>query len=179
MAVFYSKYDDKIASVETGDLTDSGQIIVQSQNLNNVILYGFESSFKYQPDADSEFKAVINYTWGEEDSGFEKEPADRIPPLNGLISYERQLNDKWSINPKINFSDTQDRLSSRDSGDARINPNGTGGFTSYNLYANLKVTEKSDLRLGLENIFDKKYREHGSGLDAAGRNFHISFSQKF
>jgi outer membrane receptor protein involved in Fe transport len=179
MAVFYSKYDDKIASVETGDLTDSGQIIVQSQNLNNVILYGFESSFKYQANADSEFKAVINYTWGEEDSGTEVEPADRIPPLNGLISYERQLNDKWSINPKIVFSDTQDRLSSRDSRDPRINPNGTGGFTTYNFYANLKVSDKSDLRFGLENIFDKKYREHGSGLDATGRNVHISFNQEF
>ncbi|VAW41432.1 hypothetical protein MNBD_GAMMA01-81, partial [hydrothermal vent metagenome] len=58
-------------------------------------------------------------------------------------------------------------------------PNGTGGFVSYNIYANWKLSGTAKIRLGLENIFDKKYREHGSGLEAAGRNFHASFSYLF
>ena len=178
-AVFYSKYKDKIASVETGELTSDGFIIVQSQNINDVALYGFESSMKHTFNGGSELKAVINYTWGEETSDNISEPADRIPPLNGFIGYKKELSDKWSINPKIIYASTQDRLSSRDVRDARINPKGTGGFVSYNLYANWDLAGNAKVRFGLENIFDKKYREHGSGLEAAGRNFHASINYLF
>jgi len=177
--VFYSQYKDKIASVETGDLTDEGQLIVQSQNINDVNLYGLESSFSYKFNADSEFNAVLNYTWGEETTDDINEPADRIPPINGFIGYERKINDKWNINPKIIYATTQDRLSARDIRDVRIHPNGTGGFVTYNIYANWKVSGASNVRFGLENIFDKKYREHGSGLEAAGRNLHASFNYLF
>ena len=179
LTLFYSKYKDKIASVETGELTDEGQFIVQSQNINNVTLYGLESSFQYDINADSKINMVINYIWGEETSNGNSEAADRIPPLNGFIGYKKQLNDEWSINPKIIFASTQDRLSARDARDARINPEGTGGFVTHNVYANWKPTGVLNFRFGLENIFDKKYREHGSGLEAAGRNFHASFNYMF
>ncbi len=178
-ALFYSKYTDKIASVETGDLTDSGQFIVHSENINDVVLYGFESNFRYDISDTSELKAVINYTWGKETSNTLTEPADRVPPLNGFIGYKKTLNDKWSINPKIIFAATQDRLSARDIRDPRIHPRGTGGFTTYNIHANWKPTGTSTIRFGIENIFDKKYREHGSGLEAAGRNYQISLNHLF
>jgi len=177
--VFYSEYKDKIASVDTGDFTDEGLLIVQSQNINDVTLYGLESSFSYKIDSNSEFNAVLNYTWGKETSEDLSEPADRIPPINGFVGYKRALNDKWSINPKIIYASTQDRLSGRDMGDPRINPNGTGGFVTYNVYANWKLTGTSNVRFGLENMFDKKYREHGSGLEASGRNLHASFNYLF
>lgn len=179
LAVFYSQYDDKIASVETGEPTNSGQIIVQSQNLNDVRLYGLESHFNYRFGDDSEFDAVLNYTWGEEKSELLTEPADRIPPLNGYIGYKKHLSNKWTINPKIIFADTQNRLSGRDISDPRINPFGTGGFVTYNLYSTWKLNSGANIRLGLENIFDKKYREHASGLEAAGRNYHASFNYLF
>lgn len=180
IAAFYSEFNDKIASVETEELTANGEIIVQSQNINDVNLYGLESSVTYEIDEHSEFQAVINYTWGEESSrGGSSEPADRVPPLNGFIGYKRQINDKWDINPKIIYAATQNRLSARDVRDARINPNGTGGFVTYNIYATWKLTPEANFRFGLENIFDKKYREHGSGLEAAGRNLHTSFNYLF
>ena len=179
LAVFYSQYDDKIASVETGEPTNSGQIIVQSQNLNDVRLYGLESHLNYRFADDSELDAVLNYTWGEEKSELLTEPADRIPPLNGYIGYKKHLSNRWTINPKIIFADTQNRLSSRDISDPRINPFGTGGFVTYNLYSTWKLNSGANIRLGLENIFDKKYREHASGLEAAGRNYHASFNYLF
>lgn len=179
LAIFYSQYSDKISSVETGEFNADGQVIVQSQNINDVILYGLESQFSYKINTNAKFNAVINYTWGEESFENQTEPADRIPPLNGFMGYTQKLNKQWSINPKIVYAATQDRLSNRDIGDPRINPNGTGGFVSYNFYANYKISAASNIRLGLENLFDKKYREHGSGLEAAGRNFHVSFNHLF
>ncbi len=179
VALFYSKYNDKITSVETGDLTDLGQFVVQSQNINDVNLYGLESNIKYRFVDGSEFKAVLNYTWGEEKSNDFIEAADRIPPLNGFIGYSKPINDKWTINPKIIYASTQDRLSARDIRDPRIHPNGTGGFVTYNVYANWKPSGTINVRLGFENLFDKKYREHGSGLEGAGRNFHASINYLF
>ena len=178
-AIFYSQYNDKITSVETGNLTDNGQFIVQSQNINDVVLYGLESSFEYKFANSSEFNAVVNYTWGEETTNGLSEPADRIPPLNGFIGYKIILNSQWSLNPKIVFAGTQNRLSARDIRDARINPLGTGGFVSYNFYANWNLTSSAKVRFGIENIFDKKYREHGSGLEAQGRNIHASINYMF
>ncbi len=180
IAAFYSEFNDKITSVETGELTTNGEIIVQSQNINDVNLHGLETSIKYDIDENSEFQAVINYTWGEESSiDDSSEPADRIPPLNGFIGYRRKINEKWTINPKIVYAATQNRLSARDARDARINPNGTGGFAVFNVYATWNVTDQANVRFGLENLFDKKYREHGSGLEAAGRNVHASLNYIF
>ena len=71
LAVFYSQYDDKIASVETGEPTDSGQIIVQSQNLNDVRLYGLRKpSLTIDLVMIRNLDAVLNYTWGEEKVSF-------------------------------------------------------------------------------------------------------------
>lgn len=179
VTLFYSSYKDKISSVETGELTDQGQIIVQSQNINDVKIYGLESSLNYEFENDSELNIVLNYTWGEEMFSDFSEPADRIPPLNGFIGYRKKLTDSWEINPKIIFSGTQDRLSSRDIGDPRINPMGTGGFVTYNFYSTWNLPNHTNIRMGIENIFDKKYREHGSGLEAAGRNLHVSVNHMF
>jgi outer membrane receptor protein involved in Fe transport len=34
------------------------------------------------------------------------------------------------------------------------------------------------LRLGLENVFDKTYKTHGSGVYAPGRNFYLEYAYR-
>ena len=74
---------------------------------------------------------------------------------------------------------TQDRLSARDLSDARINPFGTGGFVVYDTHFTWRHSINGQIRLGVENIFNKKYREHASGLDAPGGNYHVSYYTDF
>ena len=114
---------------------------------------------------------VINYTRGEEsgDQGAAF-PADRIPPLNGKLGLVYQLNPDWRIEPYLLFASRQDRLSPRDIRDSRIDPMGTEGWTTINLSLEWQLSQDLQLGLRLENLADKAYREHASGIDAAGRN---------
>ena len=96
-----------------------------------------------------------------------------------MIGYQQDLNTQWNIRSQVRFASTQDRLSARDLTDARINPFGTGGFVVYDTHFTWRSGVSSQVRLGVENIFNKKYREHASGLDAPGRNYHVSLYYDF
>ena len=176
---FVSDYQDVIASVLNGEVTDDGRDIVQSANINEVLIYGLESEVNYFLDNGGQFFGNLTYTWGEEESDGVEGPADRIPPAFGVVGYQQPVSLDWKLKGQIRYASTQDRLSARDLRDARINPNGTGGFTAYDAYATWYTDYGITMRFGIENIFDKKYREHASGLDAPGRNYHISVNYQF
>ena len=168
---FYLDYSDKITSVFTGETTQDGRNIIRSENRNKVEIYGLEAGAYWSfTDALNSY-VVINYTRGEEsgDQGAAF-PADRIPPLNGKLGLVYQLNPDWRIEPYLLFASRQDRLSPRDIRDSRIDPMGTEGWTTINLSLEWQVSQDVQLGLRLENLADKAYREHASGIDAAGRN---------
>ena len=53
--------------------------------------------------------------------------------------------------------------------DPRIDPNGTDGWAALSLRAQRALGPTWTLTAALENVFDERYREHGSGIDAPGR----------
>ena len=177
---FYLDYSDKITSVFTGETTEDGRFIVRSENRNNVEIYGLEAGLYWSILDDLRLIAVLNYTHGEEkndnDLAF---PADRIPPLNGQVGLEYFFSDGWRIEPFVLFASQQDRLSPRDVGDPRINPLGTAGWGTLNLLIDWQATPTLQLGLRLENLADKSYREHGSGIDAPGRNIGLWVNLSF
>jgi len=178
--IFYSDYKDKISSRFTGDLTPDGRFIVRSDNLNKVQLWGIESGLRYLFNDDVELYAVINYTHGEEnDAVGVTVPADRIPPLNGRIGFTFNPGHGLRLEPYMDFAGEQDRLSPRDTSDPRINPAGTSGWATFNLLLSWQVIQRLELGLRLENLADNNYREHGSGIDAPGRNLGVWFNFLF
>jgi outer membrane receptor protein involved in Fe transport len=169
--LWYADYRDKISSRFTGETTPDGRLIVQSDNLNQARLYGLESGLRYFAAEGWEFYAVVNVTRGEEtEPGGITIPADRIPPLNGRIGAVWEPSDRLRIEPYLDFADRQDRLSPRDERDPRIDPNGTAGFGTLNLLVTWQPAETWRTGLRVQNLGDKAYREHGSGIDAPGRN---------
>ncbi|MGA9572362.1 MAG: TonB-dependent receptor [Lysobacterales bacterium] len=169
--VFYLDYSDKITSVYTGDTTGDGRLVVRSENVNNVDIYGIESSLYWAVSAALRLFAVANYTRGEEHDDLGASfPADRIPPLNGQLGLEYFFNESLRMETYLMFAGQQDRLSPRDLGDPRINPDGTPGWGTLNLLLDWQATTRIQLGLRLENITDKEYREHASGIDSPGRN---------
>ena len=168
---FYLDYSDKITSVFTGDTTEDGRFIVRSENRNQVEIYGLEAGLQWALSDDLRLFAVVNYTHGEESDEMDTSfPADRIPPINGQLGVEYFFNENWRIEPYVMFAGNQDRLSPRDVGDPRINPLGTAGWGTLNVLLDWQATNSLQLGLRLENLGDKAYREHASGIDAAGRN---------
>ncbi|MBI2957156.1 MAG: TonB-dependent receptor, partial [Acidobacteria bacterium] len=55
----------------------------------------------------------------------------------------------------------------------------TPGFATFNLRGGYQVSERSDLIFVLENLLDKNYRWHGSGVDAPGINLQLSYRYRF
>jgi len=170
---------NKIASVFTGDTTPDGRQVVQSQNIARVRLHGLENEFEWYGTAGQRLWGTLNYVWGEERTTGQVQPADRIPPLNGSLGFSRPISPRWHIAMQARFAAAQRRLSARDRRDARIDPAGTGGFASFDASLTWHPNPYHSLRLGLQNLFDKRYREHGSGLHAPGRGLLLSWHGLF
>jgi hemoglobin/transferrin/lactoferrin receptor protein len=73
----------------------------------------------------------------------------------------------------------QNRLSERDTGDPRINPKGTQGWVTASLRAGWQINAYLAVKGALENVFDKSYREHGSGINAPGVNAVLTLETRF
>ena len=178
--VFFLDYRDKITSVLTGNQTADGRDIVRAENRNRVQLSGLELNLDVELDAQSRLFASLNYIYGEEDDGAGmQEPADRVPPLNGRLGFEWTSLAGLSLRPYLLFAGPQDRLSDRDERDPRIDPTGTDGWLTANVQMSYALRPELTLGLRLENLFDKRYREHGSGVDAAGFNAGLWLDYRF
>ncbi|MBT8144295.1 MAG: TonB-dependent receptor [Gammaproteobacteria bacterium] len=179
--VWQADYRDKIDSVPTGEIDESGRTIVQSRNTAELDLWGIESGLRYR-SGDGRFgvEGVINYTRGEQtDADGFSQPGDRIPPLNGLLAVSYGLSPEIGVDAAVRFAADQERISDRDAGDPRIDPNGTAGWAVFDLGLQWQVSAALDARLWLDNVMDKRYREHASGIDAPGRSLGLSLSASF
>ncbi len=178
--VFSLDYEDRIESVTTGDVTPDGRNVTQSQNLASADVYGIEGSARFEISDALTLDAMINATRGDARVAGETEtPADRVPPINGRIGLVYSPPGNWRAEVNTVFADDQDRLSPRDVGDPRIDPNGTPGWITANASFDYEPNESWSLRIGLFNLFDERYRTHGSGIDARGRNLVVSASYRW
>ncbi|MCJ7591866.1 MAG: TonB-dependent receptor [Woeseiaceae bacterium] len=179
--VFYAlRFYDRITSVLTGDTTASGRDIVQSVNAAETAIHGAEASLTFALREAVRARAVLNYTWGSETIGSGgAQPADRIPPLSGELSLDVDLNTAWQWQSWLTVSGPQDRLNDREIRDVRINPDGTPGWTIVGTEVSCQLSEEWRINLMADNLFDKNYRVHGSGLDSPGRNFSITLRRRW
>jgi outer membrane receptor protein involved in Fe transport len=179
--IFYRlDYRDRITSVLTGVTTTDGRDIVQSRNQAEADIWGLEAAVNFAFHDNLILDAIVNFAYGKEkESNNTSVPADRMPPFNGRVGLRYELNELLVFEPYIVFADSQMRLSPRDIRDVRINPEGTSGWLTANLGAFWEPNAIWRVKVSLENLFDKQYRHHGSGIDAIGRNFSLSFAARW
>ncbi len=179
LIAFRSSYRDKITSVLTGNVI-GGALEVQNRNVAELDLWGVEAGVRCRmPSPDLELYATATYTRGEEDTDTGTMPADRIPPLYGKLGARWQVRESLGVEAYGLYATRQDRLSSRDRIDPRVNPQGTAGWGTLNARVAWRASEHFDLSLRAENLGDKHYREHGSGLDEPGRNIILTADYSF
>jgi outer membrane receptor protein involved in Fe transport len=173
--VFFAlHYSNRIVSALTGNTTPDGRDVTQSQNVDQANIHGIELSARWFYSDSLTADVVVNYLRGEQtDAGDADVPADRIPPLNGRLAVRYHRVSDFSIESYLMFAGRQDRLSPRDAGDVRINPNGTSGWGTVNVSAVWQVNDALWLSAQIENLFDHRYRLHGSGIDAVGRSLGV------
>ena len=175
LMIFTLRYDDRITSVGTGNVTADGRDIVQSVNAAESSIRGVEAGIEVRLSDDINARGVLNYTWGEQQvSGNDTEPAGRIPPFNGELVLSWDAGGDYRFESWLRFAGDQDRLSARDVSDVRIDPEGTPGWVVTGASVQKSLATDWLISVSLDNLLDKRYRVHGSGLDAAGRNLGIS-----
>jgi TonB-dependent heme/hemoglobin receptor len=167
---YRSRYNDKITSVLTGEVTASGQLVVQSRNATELDLWGFEAGVEWRPSETARVFATATTTRGDEQFDGDEYPADRIPPLFGKLGASWRWREDVDVEAYAFYAAEQDRLSPRDLVDPRINPAGTPGWTTINARIGWQPTDSLGVTLRLENLGDRRYREHGSGIDEPGRS---------
>ena len=104
----------------------------------------------------------------------------RIPPAQGVIGL------RWRDRDMRNWFDIytwlagrQNRLSERDIRDSRIPPGGTPGFAIVNVNLGVQLGENDQLTLGVENLFNKTYKVHGSGVWGSGLSGHFGYQMYY
>ena len=125
----------------------------------------------------------------------------REPPLNGIfgIQWEPLTTQFWAT-LFVRAAAEQRRLNRSDIRDPRIpgktrdlegptsvefddNGNavdaGTPGWWTVNIRGGVKLYEYTRLTLALENLLDRRYRPHGSGVNAPGFNVSLSWDTRF
>ncbi len=180
LMAFRLDYRDRIVSRLTGDITASGRDIVQSANAARSEVTGLEFALDGALTERWRLAAGLTYTRGEQrEEGAATEPGDRIPPANGFFRLEFLPTDTWQLELALASAQGQDRLSARDVRDSRIDPAGTPGWLTLGGALAFTPEDGVSFRFSIDNLTDRRYRRHGSGIDAAGRNVAIAISYRW
>lgn len=97
-------------------------------------------------------------------------PLRRIPPAHGRALVGWSSDGSLWVEGYSVFAARQTRLAPGDLTDIRIPVGGTPGFLTLNVRGGVRITSALQVTLGLENLTNRTYRTHGSGIDAAGTN---------
>ena len=186
LAWFYTRIRDMIVRYPTGRTID-GDAEVQKANVGDGFVTGIEARADYGLTRAVTLFAALAWQWGEVDTFptsaqvKDREPMSRIPPLTALVGARWQPPGKrYWVETVVRMADDQTHLSTRDKADTqRIPPGGTPGYGVWDIRAGIALTERLAISGSIENILDKDYRVHGSGINEPGRNVILSADWAF
>ncbi|MDO6445073.1 TonB-dependent receptor [Colwellia sp. 1_MG-2023] len=163
--IFYQKIDDYIQGIPLGmnDMSASMMANMMSGDdnplqFNNVDakLYGVDLDGYVQVDEHFRISAIVSYVRGER-----RDISDnlyRIAPLNGQVNASFS-NENWSTNLAFVFADSTDNVS------VTNDEQTSAGYGLINVDLQYYVNNQITLRAGVDNVFDKEYRNHLGGYN--------------
>jgi len=172
ISIFNNRLKNQIVrekAAYNGSSTIDGEQVYKKQNQarSNIMGVEFESGWQLT----RQFSFINNLTWLRGKNLENDKPMRRIPPLSGKLALQYNKSGIFG-EAEFLFAAKQDRLSGGDIDDHRIPNGGTPGWNIMNLKAGF-AWKTISLNAGLQNIFNKAYRIHGSGVDGYGRSFWI------
>jgi outer membrane receptor protein involved in Fe transport len=159
---------------EDGDgVEDPGEPpIFIKRNAAEAYIKGVEMQGHWSISPEWRVRGNAFYTYGQNVT--DHEPMRRIPPLMGLAGVEWHR-DGTRLEFFVRAAGEQRRLSGGDVNDTRIDPGGTPGWTDWNVRGSRSLGPvRVDLTLG--NLFDRAYKEHGSGVYNPGRHLVLALT---
>ncbi len=169
-AIFYIRLYDIITRSKVEGEKINGYDVYNKNNSETAFIRGFEHTLKVAVTKTISVHNNFSYTYGQNISL--NEPLRRIPPFHGMtkISYERG---KFYVDAIAQYASEQNRLSSGDKSDNRINQYGTSGWSILNINTGYEFKYLT-INTGIQNLFNKDYRTHGSGINGIGRSLWLS-----
>ena len=168
--VFYSKVDDYIQG--TPSQSAPALMFVSMMNMMNgsnnppplqfsnveAKLYGFDMDWALQLDGSWALSGIVNYVRGERDDIDDN--LYRIAPPNATarLTYSR---DNWSAGLEGVVYDKQKHVSETN------REQKTSGYGVVNISGTWQVTSALQLAAGVDNLFDREYRDHLGGYNRA------------
>jgi hemoglobin/transferrin/lactoferrin receptor protein len=172
---FYSYYKDLVAEVPG---TFEGRNALIKTNIGEARIYGFDFSADYNFWRDYIFYTTASYVKGDDITADGNLP--EIPPLNGRIGFKLSFIEYMQADVSSSVFAAQN-----DVAEGEIT---TPGYVVFNLLLNTTPIKFSNLSFrifsGVENIFDKTYRNHlsttrGSITIEPGRNIFVKLAFEF
>lgn len=170
--VFYMKLKDLITRVKLANEVINGYNVYKKENVETAHIKGIEVNTHFNLSKHCLFKFNATYTYGQNET--KNEPMRRIPPFFGTSSIKWEKNNK-QISLIHQFAGQQIRLAQGDKDDNRIGVYGTPSWNLFNFTASIQF-KKIMVNAGIQNIFNEKYKTHGSGVYGMGRAFFSTIS---
>jgi hemoglobin/transferrin/lactoferrin receptor protein len=186
LTYYYTVIDDMIVRVPTGGIIDGCEEVTK-KNAGTGYVNGLEFTASY--NLTQQLNPWIAASWmkGKVDTYPTSSPEKKREYISRLMPPTAQLGVRWNsdngkflIGATCSMAAKADRLSTRDKKDIqRIPPGGTPGYAVFDINGVWNITDDLGLSLSLENILDKDYRIHGSGVNELGRNFIVTAIWRF
>lgn len=163
-AIFRTELRDLIARVRQGTDSMQGYPVYLKINTEQAYVQGFEADARWR--LSPVFSLEIGAAWAFGQNLTRREPVRRVPPLNGraAVRFEKK---GWFAVAEMLAATAQTRLAAGDRDDNRIPSGGTPGWAAVNVFGGWSG-KKLSLRVGWQNVADRDYRYHGSGVNAPG-----------
>ena len=175
-----------VISFATGPLClDPGQVAIQTfRNVQNALIEGVELEFEWRVLENVTLSGNFSQMYGTDEST--QQPLSNIQPSKGVLGIDYQY-PPWGLNlgGRTVVRGDQNRVPVSDDIFAAGTP--TPGYVLFDIWATVQPAKallpdlpKSWLQgfrvnLGVDNLMDRNYRRHLSGLSEAGVNPKISF----
>lgn len=166
-------YDLIVRNRIAGDSIE-GYPVYQKKNVERGFIQGAEMGLDLSLNPNWNLAGNLTYTYGQNKTS--DEPARRIPPLFGRLATSYAIKN-WNLNADWLLAGKQDRLASGDIDDNRIPDGGTPGWNVLNIHGSYSFNCIT-IAVGLQNVFNKDYRYHGSGVNGYGRSGVLSVSAR-
>ncbi|TDR23385.1 TonB-dependent receptor plug domain-containing protein [Marinicella litoralis] len=149
--VFHNDYNNLIVSRDLIGLdpaTDA--LIFQSRNINDAKIYGAELDYQWQ--INEQWSTAWQLAWTRGENKLTDQPLNHISPPKATANLQWQsTNQLWQLGLYGVFSQAQNRL---DDADEYFQ---TPGFATFDLILGYQLSDNAALRIGLNNLTDKKY----------------------
>ncbi len=185
--VFSTILDDFIRRVPFGDYNGDGTTDFVKRNFSEGYIYGVEVAALYRLTEEITLFGDLGYAKGEVEQlvGGEKDlqPLSKVGPgiVHLGVRYRPKETKVW-VEALFTAARHQRHLSVSDGTDTQRIPVGHGGTPGYQVYTlrgGYEVDERVRVTAAVENITDKDYRQHGSGVNEPGTNFILGLDVRF